>query len=174
MRLPRNSRCGKKTSNGSWEEPMYFRTAIAACAFLFAAPFLSAATLPSSGPSTAAAPAATSSRAIITSKLTPIKRFFPVFAPITVIAGVQMDVTICFTVKADGSVSDARVKNFHVALINSTRKPGPSVQRAVPKVWPKIQKITIRAIRKWKFSPRRINGKAVATPNVCQAMGFRS
>lgn len=145
---------------------MHYRIIIAACVFSLAAQPLSAVALSGSSASSAA-PAATSPKPHITSPLRPIKRVAPKPPSTALTEGFSGNVMVCFTVKADGSVSDARVKTIHPVPTPFKFLPSPKIQK-------KFGKSALDAIRKWKFSPRMVNGKAVATPNVCQSFIFNS
>ncbi len=131
---------------------MNARIIVVAGAFLFAAQSLSTAAPAGPKPNTAP-PAATSAQP---------RNTFPQLAD-----GVKSIVKLCFTVKADGSVTDARVKKIEFFLKNKSLQPKNSVKRAV-------EKAALDGTKKWKFYPRRINGMAVATSNVCQIMNFNS
>jgi len=83
-------------------------------------------------------------------------RVRPLYPPQAAYRGIQGSVETCFTVRADGSVGDARVVG--ASSSQARRLLGPAA---------------LRTIGKWKFVPRRAGGHAVATSGVCQDLVFR-
>lgn len=129
------------------------RIIVAAGFFLLATQSLSVAALAGPGASTVTAPVATGHKAND--------------APPQLTGRIKIIVKVCFTVEADGSVSDAWVEKIHFYPAGGMSKPGPKIKR-------ELEKSALHKIQKWKYFPRRINGKAVSTPGVCQVMSFWS
>jgi outer membrane biosynthesis protein TonB len=107
----------------------------------------------------------------------PIKRFPPAYPtnpandyPLSQIAGPPYsgDVTICFTITSDGSVSDARVK--HANFPPTSRDLEVAAQER--QTYRAMEQAVLNAIRKWKFEPARRNGKPVDVP-ACQTIRFQ-
>ncbi|GEM_PF-750299 len=88
--------------------------------------------------------------------LTPMVRIAPLYPPQAAYQGVQGSVYVCFTVEPDGSVSSPYVK----------RASTPQVRRM-------LGQAALKNILQWKFFPRKVNGKPVATRPVCQPIQFR-
>jgi protein TonB len=65
----------------------------------------------------------------------------PVYPPRAKRMGIEGEVTVEFTITADGSVEDAKIVEAD---------PSRVFDRAV-----------LRAIRRWKFAPRIVNGRAI-------------
>lgn len=82
-------------------------------------------------------------------------RFRPGYPPRAAILGVEGFVATCFTVRADGSVADARVVG--ASSPQARRLLGPAA---------------LQAIARWRFFPRTLAGHAVATRDVCQDIRF--
>lgn len=102
---------------------------------------------PNSGPATNAAGGA---------PLTPMARFRPLYPPRAQVQGVEGTVTTCFTVNPDGTVSSPYVKHAS----------NPQARRM-------LSQAALKTIRQWKFFPKKVNGKPVATQNVCQDIVFK-
>lgn len=116
---------------------MHSRIIVGAGALLFAAPLLSAAAL--AGPSASSAtPAAADTKVQTRYPLRVFKRVTPLY-PALPNTG-EVGVETCFTVNADGSVSDARVTKIHFYLTDHKSIPGPRVQH-------EFEKSTLDAIR---------------------------
>lgn len=71
--------------------------------------------------------------------------------------GIQGRLEVCFTVTAAGSVSHASVES---ASSGPVRKH--------------LGGAAVRSISGWKFFPRVVDGKPVATPGVCQPVNYRA
>ncbi len=87
--------------------------------------------------------------------LTPMVRIPPVYPPLAQYQGVQGSVTTCFTVEPDGSVASPHV----------TQASSPQARRM-------LARAALQTILQWKFFPRKINGKPVATKGICQSILF--
>lgn len=82
-------------------------------------------------------------------------RFTPQYPPQAAMQGIEGYVKTCFTVAADGSVVGPRV-----------------VGASSPQARALLGQSALQTILRWKFFPRKLDGKAVATPNVCQDIRF--
>lgn len=87
--------------------------------------------------------------------LTPMVRIPPLYPPQANYQDVQGSVYVCFTVESDGSVFSPYVK----------RASTPQVRRM-------LGQAALKNILQWKFFPRKVNGKPVATRPVCQTIQF--
>lgn len=88
--------------------------------------------------------------------LTPMVRIPPQYPPQANYQNVQGTVMTCFTVEPDGSVSDPYV----------THASSPQVRQM-------LGNAALQNILQWKFFPQKVDGKPVATKNVCQKIVFR-
>ena len=79
-------------------------------------------------------------------ELTPVVRVTPIYPPRAQEKGVEGWVVVKFTVTENGSVSDATVVDA---------EPKRIFNRAA----------ALRAIKKWKYKPKIVNGKPVRQPN---------
>ena len=99
------------------------------------------------------------------SPLIVLKRSRPIYPAIAAVHGISGSVAVCFTVEADGTVS-----HQHAKSVKTNASP------RYPDVFAKVRSSFIAAsedaIRDWKFSPQRVNGQPVATPDVCQRFNF--
>ncbi|MGH8225674.1 MAG: TonB family protein [Gammaproteobacteria bacterium] len=82
-------------------------------------------------------------------------RFTPQYPPQAAIQGVEGYVKTCFTVASDGSVVSPYV----------TGASSPQAREL-------LGQAALQTILRWKFFARKVNGKAVATSNVCQNIQF--
>lgn len=80
----------------------------------------------------------------------------PLYPPVAEYRGVQGTVTTCFTVAADGSVRDPRV----------VRASSPAARRY-------FAEAALRAVAQWKYFPRTVDGRPIATSDVCDVIRFR-
>lgn len=78
--------------------------------------------------------------------------------------GVEGDVTVCFTVYANGSVGNAHVTKGKFWTANG-RTPSHFGEHD-------LKEEAVREMRQSTFVPRRVNGKAVTTPHVCAVKQF--
>ena len=78
-------------------------------------------------------------------ELTPVVRVAPIYPPRAQEKGVEGWVVVQFTVTESGSVRDASVVDSEPKRI--------------------FNRAAIRAIKKWKYKPKIVNGKAVSQPN---------
>jgi len=87
------------------------------------------------------------------------------YPPVAQYQGVEGDVKLCFVVKANGSVGNVQSSKtkFWTA---SGRTPTTYAEKI-------LKEMAFTTIKKWKFAPRRISGKPVTTPGVCQTIKFR-
>lgn len=101
--------------------------------------------------------------------LQPIKTVAPAYPSKAVKARYQGSVTVCFTVKADGSVADAAVKSF--GPLSATRISSvPAVGTAASDA---LGDAALSAIRRWKYPPAKAKGKPTIRKDVCQVFAFK-
>lgn len=95
---------------------------------------------------------------------TPVHVVPPSYPRLARAEGVEGRLVVCFTVDADGSTSNAQVRSV------------PAAHTGKPKLDEKIGKefahSALAAVQQWQFKPREVDGKAVATPDVCQPLQF--
>ncbi|MGH8127890.1 MAG: energy transducer TonB [Gammaproteobacteria bacterium] len=91
--------------------------------------------------------------------LRPIREVAPGYPPRAV--SVEGVVTVCFTVKKNGTVANARVvyTSFHPKGYITAQND--------------LKAAALIVIQQWKFEPERINGHAVNRPGVCQDFDFQ-
>lgn len=134
---------------------------LAAFAALAAAGGLRAGVADSTSPS----PALTSPQAQTSTGPTPIYRVGPAYPALAQYEAIQGTAVVCFTVTSSGSVADAHVKSV------------PHSYTGNPKLTERIRHefsaAVLHAIRQWKFTPRRVDGKPASTPGICQKMVFQ-
>lgn len=104
--------------------------------------------------------------------LRPMVRVKPVYPPAAAFQGYQGTVDVCFTVRPDGSVGDARVAGFEPARPpGTTPAPADATVRA-REARSLLGTAAVATVRQWRFFPQRRHGKPVATPDVCQQIAF--
>ncbi len=104
--------------------------------------------------------------------LRPVVRVKPRYPPGAQYRGYEGTVRVCFTVTAQGTVTDIRRVGYHsLAAPASTVAPASATAR-VAEARTLLGAAAVATIRKWRFTPRKKNGKAIATPDVCQEIAF--
>jgi|GEM_PF-1899081 len=94
----------------------------------------------------------------------PVQRAAPRYPRLAQFEAVQGDVNVCFTVTARGTVENPRVTSTPDSSIADI-----AIRR---KIRQEFRTASLEAIRQWTFSPRHVDGRAVATPDVCQTLVF--
>jgi len=97
----------------------------------------------------------------------PIHTVRPVYPIEAGMDGAQANVRVCFTVTADGTVADARVKSVKRPQLSH---PPLSEYGDLPR---QFSEASLIAIRRWRFRPASVHGQPVATHDVCQPLRFR-
>jgi protein TonB len=87
--------------------------------------------------------------------LTPELRSIPFYPPKAIARDIRGSVLVCFTVEPDGTVSHPYVKSAS----------SKSAKRV-------LGKAATYTISQWEFFPEVVNGKPVATNNVCQTIHY--
>lgn len=87
--------------------------------------------------------------------LTPIFKIDPLYPPQALLQGVRGTIRVCFMVEPDGSVSSP--------YITHATSPGARTL---------LGQTAIRTILKWKFYPKKVDGKPVPA-KACQTLQFR-
>lgn len=103
---------------------------------------------------------------------TPLLRIKPIYPPEAQYKGYQGTVTVCFTVTAQGTVTDLRRTSVRdLAAPASTQAPPSATERAA-EARTLLGDAAVATLRDWRFQPEKKDGKAVATPGVCQDIRF--
>lgn len=114
-------------------------------------------------------PAASTTRKAPLTVLTKSPPVYPQEAQLKNYAG---RVTVCFTVTVQGKAIDLKREEFpNLVAPPGVHAPESATTRAA-EARTLLGNAAMAAIRKWRFSPRRLHGKAVATPDVCQDIRF--
>lgn len=104
--------------------------------------------------------------------LSPVVRVGPRYPAPAVYKGYQGTVRVCFTVTAKGTVTDLRRTGYpNLEAPPGTDAPASATTRAA-EARTLLGRAAVATLQKWRFVPRKKNGKAVATPNVCQNIAF--
>ncbi|MGH9438998.1 MAG: energy transducer TonB [Terriglobia bacterium] len=93
----------------------------------------------------------------------PINLILPRIPPEAFYSGLNGVAVACFTVKADGTVANARVKSLPYT---------PSSPMMGGQVRKELAQSMLTAVKQWKFIPQLVNGKPVATLDVCRQIKF--
>lgn len=105
--------------------------------------------------------------------LSPVVRVKPVYPPEAQYKGYQGAVTVCFTVTARGTVTDLRRAGYaNLVAPAGTDAPASATARAA-EARTLLGAAAVATVRKWRFVPRKRDGKPIATPDVCQDVKFR-
>lgn len=95
----------------------------------------------------------------------PIYRVAPLYPAIAQSKNVEGSIRLCFTVNVNG-----HVKNVHVVKTKLYTTPG---EQGVDSAAAVLEQAAINAIQKWRFDPKRVNGKPVSESGVCQSLNFK-
>jgi hypothetical protein len=129
---------------------------------LFTAPALAAAAGVNSG---AAAPMATGPEAAALPSLVPTNQPGAVYPPGALPYQAEGNVTVCYTVEANGSVADVSVKDARFWTMNG-QQPAPQAEQT-------LKDAAINTVKQWQYMPRSFDGQPLDTPGNCQTIRFR-
>lgn len=103
----------------------------------------------------------------------PLKRVPPFYPAIAQLEGIEGDVNVCFTVEANGTLSDLRIANVDFQRTQPTI-PGstynPIYDRATQEA---LEAEAVYTMTHWKYSPAHKNGKPVKTSGTCQVIEYK-
>jgi len=102
-----------------------------------------------------------------------LQRVPPFYPAIAQLEGIEGDVTVCFTVEADGALADLRVT--HVAFQRAKPViPGSTYNKAFDRATQEALKAeSVYTVTHWKYEPGHKDGKAVKTSGTCQVIKYR-
>jgi len=103
----------------------------------------------------------------------PLRRVPPFYPAIAQLQGIEGNVTVCFTVEADGALAD-----LHIAKVEFSRTkpviPGFAYNHAFDRASQEALKAeAVYTITHWKYKPGHKNGRPVKIPGTCQAIKYR-
>lgn len=124
-------------------------------------------------PNTNSPPKAVTSPASGTNKEPiPLKRVPPFYPAIAQIEGLEGDVTVCFTVEADGALADLKVAKVAFQRTKPAI-PGSTYDRAFDRATQEALKAeSVYTVSHWEFEPGHRNGKPVKRPGICQTIKY--